>query len=56
MVLSVCRRVLHHAQDAEDACQATFLVLAQGFEHRPIRIACELAAWGCVSNCSAGPP
>jgi RNA polymerase sigma factor (sigma-70 family) len=29
MVLAVCRRMLRHAQDAEDALQATFLTLVR---------------------------
>src|SRR5262245_31529837 len=29
MVLSLCQRLLHHEQDAEDAFQATFLMLVR---------------------------
>jgi RNA polymerase sigma factor (sigma-70 family) len=43
MVLSVCRRVLHHAQDAEDAFQATFILLAQ--RAGSLRKADALASW-----------
>jgi len=43
MVLGVCRRALQHAQDAEDACQATFLVFAR--KARSIRKSASLGSW-----------
>jgi polysaccharide export outer membrane protein len=43
MVLGVCRRALPNSQDAEDVCQATFLVLVRRAES--IRKGTSLSSW-----------
>jgi RNA polymerase sigma factor (sigma-70 family) len=43
LVRSVCRRVLHHEQDAEDAFQATFLVFAT--KGQSIRKTVSISSW-----------
>ena|SRR5438034_6937872 len=47
MVLGVCRSVLRHNQDAEDAFQATFLVLAR--KAGSIRRRNDLGSWLCCT-------
>src|SRR5262245_7080785 len=43
MVFNVCRRILHHSQAAEDAFQATFLVLVR--KAPSIRCRGSLSSW-----------
>ena len=52
MVMSVCRTMLRHRQDAEDAFQATFLILAGKIEKLKLRNS--IAGWlfhTAINNC-----